>query len=66
MGGQRALAKEVGVTYQAVQKWRAGRVPAERCVEIERVTGGKVTRYDLRPDLFDVPATAPAAANGVA
>jgi DNA-binding transcriptional regulator YdaS (Cro superfamily) len=57
VGGHRALARKIGVTYQAIQKWRAGRVPAERCAEIERATGGEVTRHDLRPDLFDPPAT---------
>jgi uncharacterized membrane protein YkvA (DUF1232 family) len=31
---------------------RDGRVPAELCAAIEFVTGGMVTRYDLRPDVF--------------
>ncbi len=30
----------------------AGRVPAERVLAIEAATHGKVTRYDLRPDVF--------------
>jgi DNA-binding transcriptional regulator YdaS (Cro superfamily) len=36
-------------------------VPADRCLPIERATGGAVTRYDLRPDIFgDAPDGAPA------
>ena len=36
-----------------VWKWiRAGRVPPDMAIPVERATGGKVTRYDLRPDLY--------------
>jgi len=27
-------------------------LPAKRVIAIERATGGKVTRYELRPDLY--------------
>ena len=52
VGGQTALAKACGVTAQAVSQWVRGirPVPVERCADIERVTGGTVTRRDLRPD----------------
>ena len=52
VGGQTALAKACGVTVQAVSQWVRGirPVPVERCADIERVTGGTVTRRDLRPD----------------
>ena len=30
----------------------ATRISAERAVEIERITSGKLNRRDLRPDLF--------------
>lgn len=58
-GSMVGLAKRLGVSYQAVQKWRrTGRAPAERCVGIEQATNGAVTRYDLRPDVFGAaPAT---------
>lgn len=48
------------LSYQAVQKWLTKRsVPADRCVAIEQVTGGEVTRYQLRPDVFgEAPADA--------
>lgn len=50
--GLSELSKRCRVTYQAIRKWEAGRPPAERCLAIERATGGQVTRYDLRPDVF--------------
>jgi len=50
-GGTQALAEKVGVRYQAVQKWvRFKRVPAERVLAIESVTG--ISRHDLRPDIY--------------
>lgn len=45
--------------------WKArGSIPAERCLAIERATGGQVTRADLRPDDYwliwpDLPAPQP-------
>lgn len=42
------LARELGVTIQAVSQWR--KVPAERCLAVEEATG--ISRYELRPDIF--------------
>jgi DNA-binding transcriptional regulator YdaS (Cro superfamily) len=51
VGGRRQLAEACGVRYQAVHKWRKqGRIPAERVLTIERVSG--VSRSELRPDLY--------------
>lgn len=51
LGSQTALAHELGVRPQAVQKWKAQRrVPAERVLDVERVSG--VPRGALRPDLY--------------
>lgn len=51
VGGIKALARLLDIRYQAVQQWvRRGRPPAERCLEIERVSG--VSRYALRPDVY--------------
>jgi DNA-binding transcriptional regulator YdaS (Cro superfamily) len=58
------FARLVGVTPAMVWQWEKGRrpVPATRCVDIEQATGGTVTRYDLRPDVFgEAPAKSEAA-----
>lgn len=57
LGGASAIAKlfanESGkaLTPWAVSKWRR-RVPANRVLKIEELTGGRVTRYELRPDIY--------------
>lgn len=51
--GSYRLAKAVGVKPPTVFSWlRRGIPPAERCRAIEAATGGRVTRYQLRPDVF--------------
>ena len=52
-GGVAALAAYLGVTSQAVSQWT--RIPAERALTVEAATGGKVTRHELRPDLYPDP-----------
>ena len=54
-GGAVALSRELGVTVGAVNHWRTGvrPFPFERCVQIERITAGRVRRWDLRPDDWD-------------
>jgi len=61
-GGNNALARAIGVTPSAVSQW--DRVPAERVLQVERATGGKVDRRRLRPDLYadEAPAQRPTAA----
>lgn len=49
---QQRLAGLFGVQPPAVSKWERGRVPAERVLEIERLTG--IPRHALRPDLYPV------------
>jgi len=51
-GGQAQLAALLGVRQSYVSNWRnrGGRVPAERVLDIEKVTG--VHRCELRPDLY--------------
>lgn len=46
------LAREVGVTYQAVRKWERHGIPAERVLAVEAATGYRVSRHELRPDLY--------------
>lgn len=56
-GSQSALARLLSVTPQAVQNWCAtGRVPAERVIHVETVSG--VPRHELRPDLYPVESAA--------
>ena len=51
-GGQSALARLIGVQQPHVWNWihRDKKLPLERAVAIERVTGGLVTAASLRPD----------------
>lgn len=48
-------AKDVGVTVAMWSRFENGRrrVPAERVLEIEKITG--ISRHDLRPDVFGEP-----------
>jgi DNA-binding transcriptional regulator YdaS (Cro superfamily) len=55
-GSQDALAKACNVSQAAVSKWLSGKtIRAENAKEIELATKGRVTRHDLRPDIFDPP-----------
>lgn len=49
------LARAVGVDKASVTRWNQGRVPAERVLDVERVTG--ISRHDLRPDIYGPPPT---------
>ncbi|WP_449432323.1 Cro/CI family transcriptional regulator [Pseudomonas putida] len=52
-GGQSALARALGCTPQNVQRWcSTGRVPAERVLAVERITG--ISRHEIRPDIYPV------------
>jgi DNA-binding transcriptional regulator YdaS (Cro superfamily) len=51
LGGKGKLCSLLGLKRQAIHNWRrAGRVPLNRAVEIERLTEGRVTLAMLRPD----------------
>ena len=55
-GNQTALARLLGVSPQAVQKWVSARcVPPERCLSIERALSRRVDRYALNPRIFGKP-----------
>ncbi len=47
-----ALANALNVTRSNINNWRSRGVPRIVAVRIETLTGGKVTRKMLRPDLF--------------
>lgn len=62
LGGPSVLAKQLGVTPWAVSKWRR-RIPAERVLELESLGDFRVTRYQLRPDVYGTPECARRAAD---
>mgnify|MGYP003134221411 FL=1 len=56
VGSQTELARVLGVKQPSVNNWKIrSRVPAERVLEIEKLVGGQVTRYEMRPDVFGTP-----------
>jgi DNA-binding transcriptional regulator YdaS (Cro superfamily) len=52
-GSQAAMASALKLSQPTISEWLRGerRVPAERCPEIERETGGVVRCEELRPDV---------------
>ena len=55
-GGSAALAEFLDVTPQAFTGWRkAGRVPHGRGLASAKASNGRLTRADIRPDLYDEP-----------
>ena len=45
-----ALARDLGITRQNVQAWKTNGIPARYCPQLEQMTGGKVTRKEMRPN----------------
>lgn len=52
-GGQALMARHLGVSPPTINQWVSGArpIPAERCLEIEKITEGAVTCEELRPDV---------------
>lgn len=50
VGGPAEMARKCDVSIQAVTQW--GVCPHHRVLQIERLTHRKVTRHELRPDLY--------------
>lgn len=66
IGGPSEVARQLGVTAQAVCFWRDGRrsFPVIHALTVERLTSGAVTRRDLFPHDFsriwpDIAVSAP-------
>jgi len=57
LGNQKSLANKLGVSEQSISNWK-NKVPAERCLDIQRATNSAVTCYELRPDVFPEPERA--------
>ena len=48
-GGREALARAAGVGLTALGNWPRRGVPIDKCLLVERATGGAITRRHLRP-----------------
>lgn len=61
-GGQSALASKINRQQGHVHYWlrhaKAG-VPPSAAIDIENALDGKISRHDLRPDIFGVAPTSP-------
>jgi len=53
-GGQRALAKKLGINQPNINWWiyQSKRVPCEFVIPIEKIVNKQVTRHQLRPDIY--------------
>lgn len=63
-GTQAALAAAIGVKQQTISKLlnRERPISGEIAARIHRATGGRVSRHELRPDLFEASASVAGAA----
>lgn len=53
VGGVTVLANMLGCSRQSLYQW--DNVPRGRVLEIEELTGKKVRRFDMRPDIYPPP-----------
>jgi DNA-binding transcriptional regulator YdaS (Cro superfamily) len=48
-----ALAKALNIHRSAISQWKFVPIwPTNRVFEIEKASGGRVSRYEMRPDVF--------------
>ena len=62
LGNQTKLGEAIGCDQTTISSWLIkydGKVPAEKAPAIEIATAGQITKYQLRPDLFEAPQEAP-------
>ncbi len=59
LGGPTAVARMLGIKVPSVIGW-SGRIPPDRCPNIERATGGRVAVEQMRPDVAWVRVADPA------
>lgn len=53
IGGTMATARALNIKPPSVSRWLSkGKAPADRCLALQKLTGGVVTVHDLRPDVF--------------
>lgn len=46
------IAEALGIYPNAVFQWRHKGIPAARVLQLEKLTKGKLTRHQMRPDVF--------------
>lgn len=64
LGGPTHAAKRLRTTRQVIEHWvKINRVVAERVLSIEEATGGRIGRWQLRPDIYP-PAEYRSASSG--
>lgn len=52
VGSKGALAAQLGVNYATVMMWvHRGRISATSATQVERLSGGRFKRKELRPDV---------------
>ena len=51
VGGQANIAKHLGVSNMTVSQWKTRGVPAERVLDLEKLSG--VPCWEIRPDLYE-------------
>jgi DNA-binding transcriptional regulator YdaS (Cro superfamily) len=44
------LARDLGLRRQNVQGWKSNGIPPKYCPQLEQMTGGKITRKEMRPE----------------
>lgn len=56
VGGQNALARLLSVAQPSVYRWvhNAQRIPAEHVLKIEKALNGKISRHEIRPDIYPI------------
>lgn len=47
------LAEAVGIDKATATRWAQRRIPAERVLRVEKLTG--IPRHELRPDIYPPP-----------
>lgn len=64
-GNVNLLAKAVGVSHTAAQKWeRKGFIPPTSILRVEKALKGRVTRYELIDDFFSKQGATQETPNG--
>ena len=56
VGSRTELARLLKVKQPSVSSWKMRtQIPADRVLDIEKIVGGQVTRFEMRPDVFGTP-----------